>query len=348
MCAAGFLGGSGARRAQSRTDSSRLYQARRRRAGRGTIVTVRVVSLLPAATEILWALGLGAQVVAVSHECDHPEEARTRPRVVRAWVDPARPSREVDGRVRELVASGQPVFFVDLEAIRELRPDVVVSQAVCEVCAVGPDRVRPLQDALPGVRVVSLQATSLGGVWEDVLRVAEACGVLHRGRELVARLRAEVDAVAAAVAGRARPRVACVEWLDPPYVAGHWVPEMVALAGGQDVLGEPGRPSWRTTWERVAEADPDVVVLMPCGYSVQGTWDRRGELADQPAFLRLRALRQGAVYAVDANAHFSRPGPRLVDGLRTLAALLHPGCGFEPVARRLSPDDLPAAVAGDA
>lgn len=309
---------------------------------------MRVVSLLPAATEILWALGLGDRVVGVSHECDHPEEARTRPRVVRTSVDASRPSREVDRQVRELVASGRPVFSVDLERIRQLRPDVVVSQGVCDVCAVGPGQVLPLQEALPGVRVLSLQATSLEGVWEDVLRVADACGAPERGRALVGRLRDEVEAVAAAVRGRPRPRVACVEWLAPPYVAGHWVPEMVDLAGGQDALGEPGRPSWRTTWERVAEADPDAVVLMPCGYSVQGAWDRRGELTD-PAFSGLRALREGRVYVVDANAHFSRPGPRLVDGLRTLAALLHPDCGFEPTARRLSSQDLAAAArAGEA
>jgi len=297
---------------------------------------VRVVSLLPGATEILWALNLGAYVVATSHECDYPEEARSRPRVVHTLVDPTRPSREVDRQVRQLVGEGRPVFLVDLDRIRQLRPDVVITQAVCEVCAVGPTQVLPLAEALPGVRVVRLAATSLEGVWEDVRRIADACGVPERGRDLVGRLRAQVQAVSDAVAGRPRPRVACVEWLDPPYVAGHWVPEMVALAGGTDVLGEPGRPSWRTTWDRVAQADPHVVVLMPCGFSVHGAWQRLPELADQPAFLGLRALRDGNVHVVDANAHFSRPGPRLVDGLRTLAALLHPRCGFTPTARRVT------------
>jgi iron complex transport system substrate-binding protein len=310
---------------------------------------VRVVSLLPGATEILFALGLGPHVVGTSHECDHPEEARLRPRVVRTVVDPTRPSQEVDRRVRELVASGRPVFLVDLDQIRALRPDVVISQAVCEVCAVGPRHVVPLHEALPGVRMVYLQATSLEGVWEDVRRVAEACGVPGRGRALIGQLQDAVRAVSAAVAGRPRVRVACVEWLDPPYVAGHWVPQMVRWAGGQDVLGEPGRPSWRTTWDQVDRAEPEVVVLMPCGFSLEAAWDRRAELAAQPAFLGLRALREGFVYVVDANAQFSRPGPRLVEGLRTLAALLHPGCGFEPVARRLTPQDLPAAATvGDA
>ncbi len=308
------------------------------------MLTVRVVSLLPAATEILWALGLGPQVVGVSHECDYPPEARTRDRVVRTAVDPHGHSREVDQQVRELLASGSPVFLVDMDRIRALRPDVVVSQAVCEVCAVGPRQVVPLQEALPGVRVVSLMATSLEGVWEDVVRVAEACRVPERGQALVARLRACVDRVVAATSGRRRPRVACVEWLDPPYVAGHWVPQMVALAGGVDVLGQAGRPSWRTTWAAVAEADPDAVVLMPCGFSADGAWRRLSEVAGDPHFLTLRALREGRVYVVDAHAHFSRPGPRLVEGLQTLAALLHPGCGFRPVARQVGLRDLPVTT----
>ncbi len=301
---------------------------------------MRVVSLLPAATEILWALGLGSHVVGVSHECDYPEEARHRPRVVRTAVDATRPSGEVDRQVRELLASGRHVFLVDAEQIRALRPELVVAQGVCEVCAVSEREVLPLQEALPGVRVVWLRASSLAGVWEDVVQVAEACGMRERGVTLAARLQAAASEVAKAVAGRPRPRVACVEWLDPPYVAGHWVPEMVGLAGGVDVLGEPGRPSWRTTWATVAEADPDVVVLMPCGFSVKGGWQRLGELARERDFLKLRALQEGRAHLVDANAHFSRPGPRLVEGLRTLAALLHPGCMPGPTARAVSPQDL--------
>jgi iron complex transport system substrate-binding protein len=301
---------------------------------------VRILSLLPSATEILWALGLGDQVVGVSHECDYPPEAALRPRVVRTAVDPHRPSAEVDRQVRDLVASGRPLFLVDLEAVRSLRPDLVVAQGVCEVCAVSPRQVLPLQEAVPGVRIVSLQATTLDGVWEDVRRVAQAAGVPGAGEALVRALALQVRSVADAVSGLPRPRVASVEWLDPPFVAGHWVPEMVSLAGGLDVLGEPGRPSWRTTWERVAEADPDVVVLMPCGFSLAGAWARLGELATEPAFRSLRALVQGQAYAVDANAHFSRPGPRLVEGLRTLAGILHPECGIEPLARQVRPEDL--------
>lgn len=302
--------------------------------------SVRILSLLPSATEILWALGLGHRVVGVSHECDYPPEAALRPRVVHTAVDPHRPSAEVDRQVRELLSSGKPLFFVDLKAVRSLRPDLVVAQGVCEVCAVSPSQVVPLQEALPGVRVVSLEATTLEGVWEDVRRVARAAGVPQVGEDVARSLASQVRSVAQRVLCLPRPRVACVEWLDPPYVAGHWVPEMVALAGGVDVLGEPGRPSWRTTWERVAEADPDVVVLMPCGFPLASTWARLGELAAQPPFRSLRALREGRVFAVDANAHFSRPGPRLVEGLRTLAGILHPGCGFQPLARQVHPEDL--------
>jgi len=292
---------------------------------------VRIVSLLPAATEILWALGLGDQVVGRSHECDYPPEARTRPVVVRSTIDPHGASAEIDRAVAEAVRRGRSLYIVDRRTLEALRPDLVVLQEVCHVCAVSDREFCDLQDVVPGVRTVTLGATSLNGVMEDILRLGEAAHVPERARALVTALEREIHAIATrAQALRARPRVACVEWLDPPYVAGHWVPEMVQLSGAEDVLGEPGRPSRRTTWAAVAQCDPDIVVLMPCGFSIQETRARLGEL--DPAFWDLRAVREGRAYLVDANAHFSRPGPRLVEGLRTLGALFHPEA-FGPEAR---------------
>ncbi len=307
---------------------------------RGTIISMRVVSLLPSATEMLWALGVGDSVVAVSHECDYPPEALTRQRVVQTKIDPRNLSREIDSQVEQLLARGEPLFLIDIERLRELQPDVIVTQAVCEVCAVSPKEILPLQKVLPTVKTVLLKATSLEGVIEDILHVAEAVGVPERGTQLVEQMRNSLDEVSQAVAGKEQPSVACVEWLAPPYIAGHWVPEMVALAGGKDLLGQAGAPSWRTTWDHIATSDPDIVVLMPCGFSLKSVGERVKELADQPAFLNLRALKEGQVYGVDANAHFSRPGPRLVEGLRTLAGIFHPDSGFRPVARKVLPQDV--------
>lgn len=285
--------------------------------------SVRIVSLLPAATEILWALGLGDHLVGRSHECDYPPEARTRPVVVRPTVDPHGSSAEIDRAVAEAVRSGRSLYVVDRRTLEALRPELVVTQEVCHVCAVSAHDLCDLQDVVPGVQIVTLTATSLDGVMEDILRLGEAARVPERARALVARLREEIRAIATrAREARTRPRVACVEWLDPPYVAGHWVPEMVQLSGAEDVLGEPGRPSRRTSWATIARCDPDIVVLMPCGFTLQQARARLGEL--DPTFWELRAVREGRAYLVDANAHFSRPGPRLVEGLRTFGALFHP------------------------
>lgn len=302
--------------------------------------SVRIVSLLPAATEILWALGLGDHVVGRSHECDYPPEVQARPVVVRSTIDPHRASAEIDRAVAEAVRNGRSLYVVDRATLEALHPDLVVTQEVCHVCAASGQDLCDLQDVVPGVRTVTLGATSLRGVLEDILRLGEAAGVPERARALAAALEEEITSISTrAQAAHRRPRVACVEWLDPPYVAGHWVPELVQLAGADDVLGEPGRPSRRTTWATIARRDPDVIVLMPCGFSIQQTRARLGEL--DPAFWTLRAVREGRAYLVDANAHFSRPGPRLVDGLRTLQALFHPegvGEGAAPIsAQALGP-----------
>ncbi len=283
---------------------------------------MRIVSLFPGATELLWALGLGDQVVGVSEACDFPPEARTRRVVVRVLLDGELPSAQIDRIVASSLATGQPLYAVDLEALAALDPDLVVAQGTCAVCAASEGHPVDLRTVVPRARVLSLQATSLRGVLEDLRRLAKAVGVAERGEQLAQALEAEISAVAARVQGLPRPRVVGVEWLDPPFTAGHWLPEIVHLAGGQEVLGKAGQPSRRTSWEEIASLDPDVVLLAPCGFSVTTTLRRLGELA--PEFWQLRAVREGRAYVLDAHAYTSRPGPRLVEGLRRIAALLHP------------------------
>jgi iron complex transport system substrate-binding protein len=272
-------------------------------------VAARICSLVPAATEVLFALGLGDQVVAVTHECDWPPAARKRPAITSSRLDPgALTSAEIDRRVREAAEKGEALYAVDEALWRKLRPDVVVAQELCEVCAVSAGSVRRLE-----ARVVDYSPTTLDGVATAIAELGERLGARGAGQVLAGALRGRVERMRAAVSGRPRPRVFVAEWLDPPFAAGHWVPEMVDAAGGVDVAGRAGTPSFRTTWERVASLRPDVVVLAPCGFDLKRT------LAEAPA-----ALPGATVAAVDANGYFSRPGPRLADGVELLAHLLHP------------------------
>jgi iron complex transport system substrate-binding protein len=282
---------------------------------------VRIASLVPSATEALFALGLGDHVVAVTHECDYPPPAARLPRLTRSVIPPGLPAREIDARVRELVGAGEALYELDEPALAALEPDLIVTQAVCEVCAVSYDDVRLVAARLESrPEVLSLDPSRLGEVLADLEPLATAAGEPAAGAELRRRLEARLDRVREAVSGRGRPRVAALEWLDPPYVAGHWVPEMVATAGGTEVLGAAGERSAVATWEEIAGARPEVVVVMPCGLdaaeAAAEAARHRGELA---------ALGAERVVAVDAAASFSRPGPRLVDGVELLAHLLHPG-----------------------
>jgi iron complex transport system substrate-binding protein len=281
---------------------------------------VRIVSLLPSATEIVYALGLGDQLVGVTHECDFPPEARRVRVVSHTALPPAATPAEVDRLVSASVGGGEPIYRLDRDAIRELRPDLVLSQDLCAVCAVPSGHVNEALDVLGGhADVVSLDPSSLAGVLDGVRQVAKAAGVERRANGVVASLERRLQAVGAAVAGLERPRVFALEWSDPPFNGGHWVPEMVEVAGGSAVLASPGTPSVRVPWEDIARAAPEVVVFMPCGYDLPAAEDeaRRTLLG--------RAGLTGALIAVHANAYFSRPGPRLVDGVEVLAAALHPG-----------------------
>jgi iron complex transport system substrate-binding protein len=281
---------------------------------------VRIASLVPSATEMLFALGLGPSIVAVTHECDYPPPASDLPHVTRSVIPDGLPAAEIDRQVRELTGRGEAIYELDEDELHDLEPDLIVTQAVCEVCAVSYDDVRAVAEGIPSKpRVLSLDPSTLGEVLADVGRLAEAAEVPEAGERLLAEAADRIDRVQEAVAGAERPRVAALEWLDPPYVGGHWVPQMIELAGGEDMLGFPGEKSRVATWEEIAAARPEIVISMPCGYDAERAAQEARTYATE-----LRALEAREVFSVDAASYFSRPGPRLVEGLELLAHLLHP------------------------
>ena len=288
---------------------------------------MRICTLLPSATEIAFALGLGDSVVAVSHECDYPVAAREKPVVVRGRIDSDTcTSREIDAQVQRHMSRGEGLYSLDLELLRQINPDLIITQGLCDVCAVGYDDVIAAAGTLkPPARVLSLSPSSLGEVLSDIERVGNATGTPERAQDLVSSLRERLKRVAAGVPDdRAKPRVACLEWLDPLYAAGHWVPEMVEVAGGTDVLAAKHEPSARVSMETLSEAAPEVMVLMPCGFDESRTLREWEPLKDLPAWQAIPAAANGQVFPVDGSKFFNRPGPRLVDGLEILARLIHP------------------------
>ena len=281
---------------------------------------MRIVSLVPSATEILFALGLGDEVVAVTHECDYPPTAQELPKVTRDVLPAGLTAGQIDAAVRARTDHGEAIYELDRDALHELAPDLIVTQALCAVCAVSFDDVRAIAEELESrPQVISLDPRTLGAVLGDVRTLAEATDRRDAGVALVQDAAARIDRVRLAVRERRRPRVAALEWLAPVYVAGHWTPQLIDYAGGLDVLGMPGEHSERRAWEDVAAAEPDVVVVMPCGYDAQRAHAEATTFRE-----RLAQLGAGEVVAVDAAAYFSRPGPRLIDGLELLAHLLQP------------------------
>jgi iron complex transport system substrate-binding protein len=281
---------------------------------------MRIVSLVPSATELLFALGLGDDVVAVTHECDYPPEAAELPHITHSVIPEGLPAAEIDAQVRDLTEAGEPIYGLDEELLVELEPDLIVTQALCAVCAVSYDDVRAVATQIETrPKVLSLDPHTLGEVMGDVRTLAQATGRRDEGVELVARAAGRIDRVRLAVRDAEPVRVAALEWLDPVYAAGHWTPQLIAYAGGEDVLGMPGEHSEQRSWDDVVAAEPDVVVAMPCGYDAARSWE---EALDHREELRRVGARE--VVAVDAAGHFSRPGPRLVDGLEVLAHVLHP------------------------
>jgi iron complex transport system substrate-binding protein len=287
----------------------------------------RIVSLLPAATEIAAALGLIDDVVGVSHECDFPEQANTKPRVTRCPVHNAGlTSREVDDWVRRALRNNGTIYTIDEQLVRKLRPDVILTQKLCDVCAVGYGTVARLAETLRGPpELVNLEPSSLPDIFDDIRRVAKACGVTERAEKLVAELSARVEAVRErGEVIRDRLRCFVMEWIDPVFCSGHWGPELVEIAGGYDPLGRKHQPSVEIKWDAVLEAQPEIVVLALCGYDVDRARRDYELLRKFPGFDSLPATQNGRIYIVDAKAYFSRPGPRIVDSLEILASIIHP------------------------
>jgi iron complex transport system substrate-binding protein len=304
---------------------------------------MRIASLVPSSTELLFALGVGDDVVAVTHECDHPPGVMDRlPHLTRSVIPEGLSAPEIDAAVRERTAAGRALYELDEPLLAELGVDLIVTQAVCEVCAVSFDDVVAAAGRLPTrPEVVSLDPSTLGEVLADVPRLAAAAGAEEAGQRLLDDAARRIDAVAEAVAGADRPRVAAIEWLDPVFLGGHWVPQMIDLAGGVDVLGLPGEKSRTAGWDEVEAMTPEIVVSMPCGYATE-----RATAETRAARERLAPL--GArVVAVDASAYFSRPGPRLVDGIELLAHVLHPDrVPAPPPGRFAEVDTRPPAPIG--
>jgi len=297
---------------------------------------MRIVSLLPAATEIADALGLMDQVVGVSHECDFPEQASQRPRVTRCAIHDAKlASREVDERVRRALRDNGSIYTIDESLLQTLQPDVILTQKLCDVCAVGYGTVAKLAQTLPvPPRLVNLQPTSVADIFDDIRRVAHACDAHEHAETLVASLSQRVENVrerAATIPDR--PRCFLMEWVDPPFCSGHWGPELVEIAGGYDSLGRKHQPSAQIEWQRVLDARPEIIVLALCGYDI-GRARRDYELLRRfPGFNSIPAVDSGQVYVVNASSYFARPGPRIVDSLEILAGILHPGEFPEFVSR---------------
>ncbi|HWC48737.1 MAG TPA: cobalamin-binding protein [Solirubrobacterales bacterium] len=282
---------------------------------------MRIASLVPSATEMLFALDLGESVVGVTHECDYPAATRQLPQLTATVLPPGLSAGEIDVAVKEVIGEGRALYTLDEERLATLEPDLIVTQAVCEVCAVSYDDVVEVAGRLPSrPRVLQQNPRTLGEVLDDVTRLGEATGIAARADEVRRELEERLESVRAAVAGENRPRVLALEWLDPPFLGGHWIPEMIEIAGGESIAGVPGEKSQQVEWAALRELDPEVVVSMPCGWYLDESCAQalgHGE--------RLGAFGSSRVFAVDGASTFSRPGPRLVDGVELLGHLFHPG-----------------------
>lgn len=311
---------------------------------------MRIVSLLPSATEIVCELGLAENLVGVTHECDFPPFVQKLPKVTRTLIPHNATSREIDTLVRERLKTQRALYTLDMPVLERLRPELIVTQALCDVCAVAETEVTAAACSLPGrLRVVNLEPMRLGEVFDCLRLVGAAAGVPDRAVDAIARLQARVEAVIERSATVShRPRVVLLEWIDPPFCSGHWSPELVRLAGGIEMVGREGQPSRTTAWADILEADPEVLVIACCGFDAARTRRDLPILAGYPGFAKLSCVRSGRVYLVDGNAYFSRPGPRLVESLELLAHALHPDVHSPPFgippATRLTADDLLAAA----
>jgi iron complex transport system substrate-binding protein len=287
---------------------------------------MRIVSLLPSATEILFALGLDEEIVGVSHECDFPLRAKTKTAVVSSRLPKEATPAETDRLVREHVERGESIYAVNRDLLEELAPDLIFTQDLCHVCAATPEELgAALATISKQPEIISLDPHDLGDVWRDILWIGEATGRRARAQQLVTHIGERLGRLKAQLASPSeRPRVAVLEWLQPFYVGGHWVPEMIQVAGGVDALGKVRTPSFRVHLQDIVEAEPEILLIAPCGYSAQQARDEYRSMDLPEQWQAMPAVRNGRVYALEANSYFSRPGPRLITGIEAIAKLLHP------------------------
>jgi iron complex transport system substrate-binding protein len=288
---------------------------------------MRIVSLLPSCTEIVCALGCAERLVGRSHECDFPPEIQSLPVCTSPRLDPAASSAAIDGQIKSLLQGALSVYELDVARLQELRPDIILTQDQCAVCAVS---LADLEKALPQAlarhaKIISVAPKRLADVWKDIQTTADALGLHEPGRAVLLQLKNRVvDVITKTCLIKKRPSVACLEWLDPLMAAGNWVPEMVELAGGHDVLGQPGHPSGWLEWNKLAQLDPDMIVLMPCGFGLERTRHEAKVLEERPEWRKLRAVKSKNVFVADGSHYFNRPGPRVVESIEILAEILQP------------------------
>lgn len=289
--------------------------------------TLKIVSLLPSATEIVCGLGLRDQLVGVTHECDYPSDVSDLPKVTRTVIPKDASSVEIDSLVRDRLKTQQALYSLDAAVMRALEPDLIVTQALCDVCAVAESEVTSVASSLPSKpRVINMEPSSLGEVLDCISHVAEAAGVREEGNRYVQELQSRIDRISTRSLGiRDKPSVLLLEWIDPPFSAGHWSPDLVSRAGGREAIGIAGQRSITTSWDTIRDADPEVMVLACCGFNVERTMQDLPILKSYSGWQELRCVKNQRVYVIDGSAYFSRPGPRLVDSLEILASALHPG-----------------------
>lgn len=307
---------------------------------------MRIVSLLPSATEIVCQLGLGDQLVGVTHECDYPPFVLDLPKVTRTLIPHDATSGEIDALVRERLKTEKALYSLDMPTLERLRPELIVTQALCDVCAVSEAEVTAAACSLPGQpRVVNLEPMRLSEVFDCIRLVGEVAGVTDEASRVIVSLQARVDAVTRRTANIVRrKRIVLLEWIDPPFTCGHWSPELVRMAGGIEGIGREGQPSRTMAWDELVQFDPEVLIVACCGFNIERTLLDVPLLRGKPAFRELTCVREGNVIVIDGNAYFSRSGPRLVESLELLAHLLYPAvhplpAGLIP-ARRLTTDEL--------
>ena len=289
---------------------------------------MRICSLLPSSTEIIFALGLEENLVGVTHECDYPPEARRKPVVVNSILGEKEKlsSARIDELVSRSRAEGKSVYLIDSERLSKMKPDLIITQGLCDVCAVSENEVTEVCEVLGNSpEILSLEPSTVEEIMDSILLLGEATGTKEKASHLVEGLRKRIEAVEKKLSGeRYRPGVFCLEWLDPPYAAGHWVPEMVKTAGGEPLISKAGKPSFKITWDEILESSPDYLIIMPCGFDVEKTLDGIEEVTSEVSqWNALRAVKKGHCYIVDANSYFSRSSPRVVDGIELLAGVIH-------------------------